>query len=106
MSHSTKPVNTKNYAMYCHDCGGCDPYYNVYDHIWALAMPEYPTLKARKRREFPSINGKRDFRDYVGLCFTCLESRLGRPLTLEDFTNRPVNDGIRFGFQLGKDSVG
>lgn len=36
----------------------------------------------------------------------CLELRLRRRLTLADFTDYPVNNGIRFGFQLGKTEYG
>ncbi len=37
---------------------------------------------------------------YVHLA--CLENLLGRPLQICDFTSVPVNNGIFFGFKLGR----
>lgn len=34
------------------------------------------------------------------LHFTCLESRIKRPLRLDDFTDARINNGIRFGYLL------
>jgi len=36
------------------------------------------------------------------LCFKCVQVRLQRNLTIDDFTNALVNDEIRFGFRLGR----
>ncbi len=58
--------------------------YMVHDEVWERAGM-----------------GKQGF-----LHLRCLESRLRRRLTLADFTNYPVNNGIRFGFQLGKTEYG
>ena len=35
------------------------------------------------------------------LHLVCLERKLGRSLKIEDFTDAPVNEGIRFGMTLG-----
>ena len=58
----------------CIDCGVCTncngEYYMVYDEVWEAANP--------KRKGM--------------LCIGCLETRLGRLLTKDDFTDAPVND--------------
>lgn len=36
------------------------------------------------------------------LHLACLEKLLGRPLTIKDFRDLPVNDSIFFGYRLGK----
>ncbi len=41
--------------------------------------------------------------DHTGdLHFACLEKKLGRLLTIDDFPNCPANNTIRFGFKLGR----
>jgi len=59
----------------CTDCATnvFDEYYMVHNHIWA---------------------GVTMFRAAHMLCVGCLESRLGRRLTVLDFTNAPVNMGF------------
>lgn len=51
-----------------------DEYYMVHDAVWAAAGQ-------------PQNDGGM-------LCIGCLEKRLGRQLTREDFPNRPINMGI------------
>jgi hypothetical protein len=55
----------------------------VKDEVWRAA--KLPTT-VPKREQF--------------LHLTCLETCLGRRLTIEDFSPAPVNDGVRFGFNL------
>lgn len=68
----------------CHDCRGLYSIYMVYDGIW------HEALKTKKALQTIRV-----------LCLGCLERRLGRPLTIENFTWAPVNDGIRLGHALG-----
>jgi hypothetical protein len=57
----------------CLDCSVCTDcnaeYYMVHDHVWLAANPK----------------------DKGMLCVGCLESRLGRLLTKDDFTAAPLN---------------
>lgn len=60
------------------ECAACsidtlhiNEYYMVTDEVWEAAWP--------KR--------------YGMLCIGCLENRLGRELTAEDFTDAPINRG-------------
>jgi hypothetical protein len=63
------------YMFKCSDCGDCtqctDEYYMVEDEVW------YSAITARSK---PAI-----------LCIGCLESRLGRLLTKDDFSDAPLN---------------
>lgn len=65
----------------CQDCGCKHPEpYGVSDELWAAAG---------------MVEGV--------LCLDCLQKRIGRDLTIFDFTNYPINEGIRFGYNLGRD---
>jgi hypothetical protein len=55
---------------YCFDCGSDDDYYMLRDEVWAATGM-----------------GRRGH-----LCIACVEERLGRTLTREDFTDVDVND--------------
>lgn len=63
--------------MLCNDCNvntsihGIQEYYMVQHELWE------------------SVAGNCEF-----LCIGCLEARLGRELTPEDFTNYPINKGV------------
>jgi hypothetical protein len=76
----------------CSACRGKAQYYMVKNNVWLAANPTYtgPLAydPARSRRLPANQQGDRF------LCFTCLESRLGRPLTREDFTDALVNQGM------------
>jgi len=65
----------------CLDCGEDDVGYMVHKDIWREAGMPF----------------NRGF-----LCPCCLEKRLGRLLTLDDFPDAPINEGIRFGYRLAK----
>lgn len=66
----------------CLSCGEkCVDHYMVHNPLWKSVIPIGLGL----------------------LHLRCLETELGRKLTLEDFTDAPVNDGIRFGFERGSD---
>jgi hypothetical protein len=57
----------------CLDCGvdtvAVGEYYTLFDDVWLAANPDY----------------------YGMLCIGCLEKRLGRELTPDDFTDCPLN---------------
>ena len=65
------PLDIRVFA--CLDCNACTncngEYYMVHDEVWKLANPA----------------------DRGMLCIGCLEQRLGRLLTKDDFTDAPVN---------------
>lgn len=44
-------------------------YYMVWDEVWYQAVPDGKGM----------------------LCFSCLETRIGRSLTIQDFTGAPIN---------------
>jgi hypothetical protein len=74
----------------CFDCRKAHSNYMVKECIWNLAFPDY--CKARIIHS--------DI--FIDLCFECLQRRLGRDLTMDDFTSAPVNDGIRLGYIIKK----
>ena len=63
-------------SVNCKDCGvdtqDIGEWYMVKDEVWAAVWPK------RSKREF--------------LCIGCLEIRLGRRLTSDDFTDAPINE--------------
>jgi hypothetical protein len=68
-------------------CRGCKEhvgeYYMVHDEVWLTAYPD-----------------KKGFSH-----FTCLEERIGRKLTLDDFTSAPVNIPVLKGFRMALESI-
>lgn len=67
------------FCLHCQEPMGMD-YYMVTDQVWISAgVPEKAELH-----------------------LTCLETRLGRRLTIEDFTDVPVNQMIRFGWEMAQ----
>lgn len=65
--------------------------------LWAQAWPEYEKLKKIMAKTYPRYDPRR----YLLLCFSCLEKRLDRRLTLDDFdANIPVNKAVHFGYFL------
>lgn len=66
------------YAGNCKDCGGVNHPYMLKHRVWDQAVSVH---------------------NYRGLliCLFCIERRLKRPLTDEDFLNAPINYGV-FGF--------
>lgn len=74
-----KARTVKNVKAICDACGADTLHnYMVHDDVWAAA--------SLLKNEHAHI--------------WCLESRLKRRLTLEDFTAFPCNDLIRFGFSM------
>ncbi len=78
----------------CVDCNHLGDYYMLLDKVWKEAFPNYVEVKKKRRLE--------DTNASVQLCLRCVEKRLDRPLTIDDFTTAPVNDSIVFGYQMGK----
>jgi hypothetical protein len=66
----------------CAECGEvCSDYYMVRNEVWAAAGMSHGVLHLR-----------------------CLEKRLGRDLTLDDFMDSPANAAIRFGWRMCSDA--
>ena len=87
----------------CFDCLNFDGEYSVSDKVWLQAWPyarDHQRLMKRRALQL-GLDPKIVVRQR--LCFTCLEARLGRKLTIDDFQLVPINAGIRFGFQLGSE---
>lgn len=79
----------------CHDCESDADNYMVKDLVWRRAFPDYKKVRFQLK-----VEGK-DPR--ILLCFDCLEKRLGRLLTAEDFDlSVPVNAGIALGIRIGR----
>ncbi len=78
--HPNVVVQGERKLLFCNDCEVTypDPYM-VHNRIWNEVVGE---------------------RVRCFLCLKCLETRLGRRLVIQDFTPAPINDGIRFGFNL------
>ncbi len=78
----------------CADCNHLGDYYMLNNTVWEEAFPDYIEVKKKRRLEDPSAS--------VQLCLRCVEIRLDRFLTIDDFTTAPVNDSIFFGYRIGK----
>ncbi len=73
----------------CIDCNGLrDQAYMLRDAVWKEAVPDYPQRKLKKR--------------FVHVCIRCVERRLKRPITLDDLTDKPINDLARVGARLAQ----
>jgi len=71
----------------CADCGQFDLGYAVHPTVWFKAIHTVPRVHTRKR-----------------LCINCLQNRIGRPLTLDDFIPH-ANEWILFGYALAKEDL-
>lgn len=89
----------------CHDCGKASPYYMAREDTWLAAWPTYDSDRARLLLATTEARKERGSRFCLELCFACLEKRLGRALTLKDFSAHSANDPIRFGYRLGRHSM-
>lgn len=92
----------------CLDCGDYDNCYRVHDEVWKLAVPDYEALKGARRASAKEKGLEGPYAraaSFVGLCFVCLAKRLGREVTIDDFTRHPINESLRFGFALGRASL-
>ena len=71
----------------CFDCGvdtlTSDEWYAVHNHVWKAAWPNTKQATGRIEKPLSEI-----------LCIRCLELRLGRPLTPDDFTSASINEEI------------
>ena len=63
----------------CDDCKGPPDFYMVHDSVWKSATSIWQG----------------------NLCLRCLEVRLKRKFSMDDFTTAPINNGIRLGYQMG-----
>lgn len=92
-------IPADRYEVYrCYDCKGANDDYMVKPETWHEAWPSYSELKMKLLRENPSNR----YRAFLGLCFSCIEKRLDRPLTPEDFDlDLPINRNIALGLRMG-----
>jgi hypothetical protein len=89
----------------CFDCLGPNNSYTVHDHLWDDAWPHH---EEHKSAMLVRASDHRMPHNMVHqyLCLSCLEKRLGRRLKIEDFDDAPINNAIRFAYQLGRESRG
>lgn len=69
------PLDWRDWVQ-CADCGLDSELYMVHDSVWPVAP------------------------DFGFLCVPCLEDRIGRRLTSEDFNDAPCNDPVTAGPRL------
>jgi len=116
--HSKTPLG--EHPFDCFDCGQIADGYMVHRYVWNVAWPDYiertreRTQKFRKwKAEFEVENEQpplklhiKQWREknwkHLVLCFGCLETRLGRNLTIDDFTEVNSNRGIRLGLVIAQ----
>lgn len=79
----------------CYDCYNLHGMYMVKDHVWEAAWPDHRVVRRKLQALFPA-------RVHLDLCLNCLILRLGRDLTLDDLTDKPINDLIVIGYALGR----
>ena len=76
----------------CRDCGRHDDGYMVVHKVWFEAFKMEVTSPLKRPKGL--------------LCLDCLETRLGRLLTVEDFMpDVPINRGILLGFSMARDKI-
>lgn len=74
----------------CLECGEWPSEYMLEHDIWMQAVPD------------PAVRLDKEKPGGVHLCLACVPKRLGRDLTLDDFSDAPLNNPIRVGFALGR----
>lgn len=73
-------IASKAKVMFCNDCRCIHPPgYMVHDYLWNSVVP---------------------MRQRMFLCFECLEARISRKLTIDDFTDCLLNEPIRFAHSM------
>lgn len=80
-----------NYKFACVDCNQPDSMYMVRGTVWHTAFPNYEQVRRQRVQEGL----------FTCLCIPCLERRLGRALTIEDFKPVPINQAIFTGYMMG-----
>lgn len=82
---------------YCSDCNTYHPIYMVQDELWKTAWPEFVDLhkQLRLKQKELQVRGAG-----MNLCIGCLERRLGRLLTIDDFTWAPANANVHLGYRM------
>jgi len=79
----TEIINIKRQLLNCIDCNINGFNYMVKNEVWEKAIPNYNELRKVPEEVNP-----------VCLCIPCLEKRLNRKLTKDDFTDVPINRSI------------
>lgn len=117
----TKEQVERAKKFWCWDCGEPSPLYMVNNDIWKAAWPEGEPNRRRLTSLATTFFPEAQRRDKltgrvvisICLCFTCLEHRINRKLTLDDFqrsaksgrivyANTPIWLGYRMGFLAAK----
>ena len=80
----------------CVDCGA-DERYMLVNEAWHKAFPDYQEVRRKRKLEDPL--------NQTCLCLMCVEKRLGRLLTIEDFVNYPINKLIFWGHRIAMDKL-
>lgn len=88
-------------AFACFDCLGPASAFMVHDSVWDAAWPNSKPQRRVMRRQAEERGLTKQARQL--LCFDCFEKRLGRRLTIEDFTKVSLNDGVRIGYRMGSE---
>lgn len=84
----------KPYGEKCHDCGGKNHPYMLKNKLWKQYVPD-----GRNRNSKIECVNKQIVHVGSGffICLSCIEVRMGRRLTMDDFSDFPINLGC-FGF--------
>ena len=72
--------------------------FQVKDPIWFKAWPFFVCYVSETKQR---AKERGLLKPSFWLCFKCLENRLGRKLTIEDFSDALGNEALRFGYNLG-----
>ncbi len=99
----------------CFDCHKIEfASYMVTTEVWREAILEHirvrrligeVAVRAGKGALLVRANSRvpaERIRGHCLLCLPCLEFRLNRPLCIDDFTDVPVNETLRFGHAMGR----
>lgn len=96
---SGKSLPDDGTRLRCYDCRRASGSYMVKDKVWREAWPDYAVLKRSLVRRYKGT--PEWFRAHLVLCLGCLERRLGRNLTQDDFDlSLPINEGVALGLRM------
>lgn len=89
MTKSDYVKNLEEYGDNCRDCGGKNDPYMVQDDLWKKVAGDGVGSKFIRDKDLnimKKVEGTGNF-----MCLQCFEKRLGRDLTVNDFTGAPIN---------------
>jgi hypothetical protein len=94
-------IKTESDTYRCFDCLDRNNGYTVHDRLWDLAWPHHEEHRQAMHMRAEQLNQQHRKMVRQFLCLPCLEVRLGRSLTIDDFDDVPINRALRFGYRLG-----